>query len=752
VAGALVAAVRYQTPPDAHIPVAAPAAITYSDGDGCFHFTDLSDATYGFTATAPQLSAGYTGNVKVTHGAATAEVDLRVGGEGDSLRGVARDRSGAPVAGADVRISRFSDVDGDAFYAVSKSDGSYEVKLPPAQYFVIVVKGAEILSEAPVRSDPTLDQSPPSAVSDWLRTHAVPIATVDARHGFADLAPLRALVGDAHVVALGEATHGTSEFFRLKHRLLEFLVSEMGFTVFAMEATMPESFDVNDYVLTGKGDPAAALAGLYFWTWNTEEVLDMIHWMRSWNADPAHHRKVKFYGFDMQASTRALRVALAYLARQDAAVAQAAKHTLAILDDVTTANDVPRLSAEAQRELVVGAANLVAQYDAHRAEWSRRTSVEAWALARQHARIVQQNIALLTQSKSDSPSAVRDQAMAENVRWIAAREGPDAKMVLWAHNYHVSVAQSPNHPTTMGDALRRVLGADLVVFGFVFNQGSFHALDSLAGDHSLRTFTVPPAPVGSLDGALAATHLAAAALDLRTLPKDGEVHAWMSAPRAMRSTGAIFSDAWAEAFSYDSAPALYDALLFVDKTTPAHSTPSGQRAPNDKHRTFENLDFEDATLDVVPAGWSVRETQAILGYAAATTADRCAQGARCAMLTRTPGPHAGESFGALTQTVDASAYLGKHLRVRAAMRFIGGSSGEARLCVQVTPADQNTVGTPRVCDVSRTVRAPEWTDTEVEIIVPADAGAISIKALLIGEGTIMVDDVQIVADTQRLHP
>ena len=68
---------------------------------------------------------------------------------------------------------------------------------------------------------------------------------------------------------MGEATHGTHEFFQLKHRMLEFLVERMGFTVFGIEANWPESLAVNDYVLNGNGDPAKALAGFYFWTWNT---------------------------------------------------------------------------------------------------------------------------------------------------------------------------------------------------------------------------------------------------------------------------------------------------------------------------------------------------------------------------------------------------------------------------------------------------------------------------------------------------
>ena len=89
----------------------------------------------------------------------------------------------------------------------------------------------------------------------------IPFDTAEAGHGFADLQPLKAVIGDARIVALGEGTHGTREFFRMKHRLTEFLAAEMGFTLFAIEANMPEAYRINEYVLTGKGDPKELLRG-----------------------------------------------------------------------------------------------------------------------------------------------------------------------------------------------------------------------------------------------------------------------------------------------------------------------------------------------------------------------------------------------------------------------------------------------------------------------------------------------------------
>ncbi len=147
----------------------------------------------------------------------------------------------------------------------------------------------------------TADDPPEVA---WIAKNAVKLQTPEAGHGFTDMQPLKKIVGTARIVSLGEATHGTREFFQLKHRMLEFLTTEMGFTIFSIEANMPEAYRLNDYVLTGNGDPAKLLRGMYFWTWDTQEVLDMILWMREMNKSGKAH--VEFTGFDMQTPDVAL--------------------------------------------------------------------------------------------------------------------------------------------------------------------------------------------------------------------------------------------------------------------------------------------------------------------------------------------------------------------------------------------------------------------------------------------------------------
>jgi erythromycin esterase-like protein len=159
----------------------------------------------------------------------------------------------------------------------------------------------------------------PDPVVAWIQRTAYPLATCEPSDDQRDLAFLRELVGDAHIVALGEGTHGTSEFFKLKHRITRYLASEMGFTVFAIEANMPEAYRVNDYVQNGRGDPGALIDGMYFWTWNTHEVLDMIEWMRVFNA--SGRGRIQFTGFDMQTPDTAAAIARRALAKADPAAA-----------------------------------------------------------------------------------------------------------------------------------------------------------------------------------------------------------------------------------------------------------------------------------------------------------------------------------------------------------------------------------------------------------------------------------------------
>jgi erythromycin esterase len=145
-----------------------------------------------------------------------------------------------------------------------------------------------------------------------------------------------------------------------------------------------------------------------------------------------------------------------------------------------------------------------------------------------------------------------------------ANQNPKAKIVLWAHNGHVSAGGFGGQ--TMGSVLRKTFGDRMIVFGFAFGSGSFQAV--AAGLGVPRPMTVPPAPDGSLDRTLSAAGIPLFALDLRRAP------AWFGSPRPSRQIGAVYPDGDPHAFMVPLvAPEAFDAILFVDKTTTAVKNP-----------------------------------------------------------------------------------------------------------------------------------------------------------------------------------
>src|SRR5262245_45670871 len=157
-----------------------------------------------------------------------------------------------------------------------------------------------------------LAQDTSDPVADWIRAHAIPFSTSEAGNGFDDLAGLENVIGDARIVALGEPTHGTHEAFQMKHRLLEYLVERHGFSIFSIEANMPEADALDAYVNGGEGDPRQLIAG-YGWTGDTEEFLAMVEWMRAWNVAHPERPRLRFTGFDMQTPTVASQIAAQFL-------------------------------------------------------------------------------------------------------------------------------------------------------------------------------------------------------------------------------------------------------------------------------------------------------------------------------------------------------------------------------------------------------------------------------------------------------
>lgn len=435
---------------------------------------------------------------------------------------------------------------------------------------------------------PPTDLAQLRAVVAQLRAAAVPLAATDPSAPLDDLAPVGALVGGARIVALGEASHGTREFFQMKHRLLEYLVTRKGFTVFALEADWPETLAVDQYVKTGRGDPRAALAGLYFWTWNTEEVLDLIEWMRAYNAAPGPHATLSFSGFDLQTPDVALMRAEDYVRRVDPPALPTMQTDYAPLRALMgrQARDAKRLPAgmpappdpATAAACVAGAAAAVSRLDARRAEYVKASSADAFLDARQNALIVAQSAQTMTAGFQDA-TARRDRLMADNVRWLAEQKYPGQKIVLWAHNGHVGAQDFAGHKA-MGAYLRADYGSALCVLGFAFSRGEVRALRMTGTQMNWPPvpLPVPPAADGTGDALLHRAGLPRFLLDFRRVAPDSPLGAWLSAPHPFQLPGAAWDPSQAALFSQSvTLRTAYDGLIYIDESHASRALPFPKR-------------------------------------------------------------------------------------------------------------------------------------------------------------------------------
>lgn len=434
--------------------------------------------------------------------------------------------------------------------------------------FVLVAGCDSAGDDAASEPPPPPPEEPPSTVSPairlWLEEHAIPFDTAEPNDDFSDLQPLKAIIGDARIVSLGEATHGTREFFQMKHRLLKFLVEEMGFTAFGIEATMPEAFFLNDYVHTGEGDPASLLSGLYFWTWNTQEVLDMILWMRQYNQQTAGPG-VSFFGFDMQYPRVAMDHVETYI---DTVQPDSLNYVRALYAcfrpyqnnqgsyDTSAASlqGGCRLDVQAAYEFLLN----------NQADFEAKTSPEAFTLALQHARIVVQG----EDTYSNAPTAFRDEYMAENTRWLLDTWlGPDDKIVLWAHNFHVAV--SPVSAQTQGTFLRSFYLEDMVVMGFSFYEGTLNAVLRRNGEfQSLQKHIAPPPPEDAFAYQFNSIREPRFFLNVRDLAPTDFQNRWLRGPRRFRTIGAVYNRADDLNYYYQANLASeFDVIIYFENTT-----------------------------------------------------------------------------------------------------------------------------------------------------------------------------------------
>jgi erythromycin esterase len=282
----------------------------------------------------------------------------------------------------------------------------------------------------------------------------------------------------AKIVGLGEATHGTREFFQMKHRIFQYLVEHHNHKAFGFEADFAECIYLNNYVTKGEGDLLNLMKTyMHFWTWRTEEVRELLEWMKNYNTGKNDEEKIHYFGFDCQFTILHPSLIREYLEPLLPGLWETASPILEQVKSLSN-SDYGGMSEENYNTIKSQLESLEDQYTANKDQLVANSSTSEYEITRQLFRTLRQAfIVRYTYSgNSNDNTNWRDRYMAENALWIADFFGQDTKISLWAHNAHVAKNAYFGVGGAMGYNLKTALSDLYQVVGFGFSQGKFTAV------------------------------------------------------------------------------------------------------------------------------------------------------------------------------------------------------------------------------------------------------------------------------------
>ena len=405
-------------------------------------------------------------------------------------------------------------------------------------------------------------------LSESLITYASPLA--DA----ADLDPLIDRIGDARFVLLGEASHGTHDYYLWRARISQRLIAEKGFSFIAVEGDWPDCFRVNQYICGESSEPHAeavlrAFARWPTWMWANWEIVALAEWLRGWNSRQPESRRVGFYGLDVYSLWESLAAITDYLREHRPEALSAAQEAFRCFEPyhedpqqyaLATAfvpkdceDDVVRLLAQMRQPAESsGAEDFNARMNAESVKGAEayyramiRGSAESWNL--------------------------RDHHMADTLNRLMEFHGSGTKAIVWEHNTHIGDARYTDMASegmvNLGQLARERYGEhDVVLVGFGSYRGTVIA--GRSWDAPMQVMNVPPARPESWEQELHALDAADRLLLFEPIARTSPA---LTAPRGHRAIGVVYRPE-AEFGNYvpTTLPLRYDAFLYLDETSALH--------------------------------------------------------------------------------------------------------------------------------------------------------------------------------------
>jgi erythromycin esterase-like protein len=402
--------------------------------------------------------------------------------------------------------------------------------------------------------------------------------------------------GDARVVCLGEASHGTSEFYRARAQISKRLIAHHGFNIVAVEADWPDAATVDRYVRHRQPREGEEKAFQRFpaWMWRNREFDGFIRWLHRHNAERDYSDMAGFYGLDLYNMSMSMRAVIDFLEEEDSEAAKVAKKRYGCLDP--WADEPQRYGAMALYEGYARCEAPVTQMlmDLMSRDFNGLSEeCDEWLDAASNARVVKSAEAYYRAMYRGAEESwnLRDTHMFETLTQILDAKGPNSKAIVWAHNSHIGNAAfsemgQVRGELNIGQLVKERFDAKARLIGFGTHTGTVAAADDWG--QPMKVKAVNPSMPESYERVSHDSRLPRFLLDLRPEEIGREIKEALMEPRLQRFIGVIYrpeTERWSH-YSTCILPRQYDGWVWFDETRAVTPLPGEQRPGDDETYPF----------------------------------------------------------------------------------------------------------------------------------------------------------------------
>jgi len=430
---------------------------------------------------------------------------------------------------------------------------------------ILVAGGGEVGKAQTVAVEDSA-QSIQKNIVKSIQSQAHPLKTTEPSKPFEDLKPLKKMIGSAQYVGLGENTHGSSEIFTMKFRLVKYLVTEMGFTNFTMEEDWGNGLKLNEYIQTGKGNPREFLNFLY----PTDEIIAMIEWMKDYNADPSNKKKIQFIGLDLKSMDQSVfNKVIEYVKQHRPDLRAEVEENYKDLSSFTgSIQEYMNLAPEMKAKFKANAEKVAQLLKDEKEQTNKDVGSSEYIWVKATANAIEKFTTMLLSNDYPNVIKLHEQYLADHAMW--AQETFGGKTMVWAHNIHMAkgIIDEKLYPDAAGQFLKERLDNNYVTIGSTTTEGNFTLYSEYnpSTGGKIATDTIPQ-NVKSFNYTLGKVPYKMFLLDNRHLK--GHAEKWVRAKRPLLSIGGQLLPDGSLYFD-TSLLEQFDIIFHIRKTSPSH--------------------------------------------------------------------------------------------------------------------------------------------------------------------------------------